>query len=1047
MISVVVTVHDVEPELLRACLNSLRRQTLRPNQFEVILVDDASRAQTTIATIEECVDQMGNVHVVRHSTNRGPNHARRSGVAAAKGDSLVFVDGDDVLTRDGLEILSATARRTAADIVTSPLMSWLPAFGGYALIPSTALPLPQDRIERVAALMRHSSSFMMCGRLLNRSIVGDVLFDMPERTLHEDLVTTVRVHFAGATAVTAPHPVYYYTVNPASITTSTDERHLDGMFFAFEEWLGLARQHQLLDRLEPCIQQGTEKLLNALAERIVLNPKLDDVERVRLLVVANERYDALPMGRASPRYPGTELLAALASADEPQQLVKAFASEQFDRFAMRRQRLEHWPPASRIVPSAIALQTKDKIVFVCQVDDHLRIAARFTRELQYRGHPCVILDNSQFAERGRQLDRGEHRIVEGIERIAVPTPPYGSDWLSTAKLAVLFVDHAADYREALEFRHLLGMPTIGFVEGTTDFLRTDFERPSDLPYRRCDHVLLAGEHDAQYFADRSVAVVGLPEIEDRATTMPSFPATPLAVLNVNFADGGLENRRELFLAAAREGIHAAGFDLAISQHPLDRSDLGAEVSSKPQSQLIAEGSVFVSRFATGILEALASGKAVVYFNPHGERAGKFDEPMGAYELAMTPGELTLALARVRRDIEAGVDFRARARDFLRAHAGLGLDSRSAIDRFADFATAIAEDEQDVQLSIARQAVSCRSTDSAPDNTYGPMPDRFDRIDNAYVLEEELIGRLHDVEHGVMFDVAPSGGTALGLFLAKGWVVHAFEPDPARRAQLHHDWASQRRLVVNEFAAPSSEGQGVDLDGLGSAMLQATALDLYLDEWSIDHVDVLRVASRGRESLDLDAYPWERAAPDVILVGFDDSETAGLGASLDHLAQDMERRGYGVYVSIWYPPVGDSSMPTWRGIEPYRTGLALADVWSRLVAFRDAGEQRGLYDVATLSVKFDAGRAESSPGDDPLNLIAEPAATARRQATGPPRLRWCADTANRFGGRIPAVDRALRDARRAVANVARRSVHRRWPGAPLDHRPNAVKQRPRWGRRR
>ena len=47
----------------------------------------------------------------------------------------------------------------------------------------------------------------------------------------------------------------------------------------------------------------------------------------------------------------------------------------------------------------------------------------------------------------------------------------------------------------------------------------------------------------------------------------------------------------------------------------------------------------VSRFASGILEALARGKLPVYFNPHGEKVDKFKNPMNAYPIANSEFEL------------------------------------------------------------------------------------------------------------------------------------------------------------------------------------------------------------------------------------------------------------------------------------------------------------------------------------------------------------------------------------------------------------------------
>ena len=125
-ISVVVPVYNVERSLLAACMKSLRLQSLPSDDYEVIIVDDCSDASETLTELQR-QNTAENTRIVRHAVNRGLNEARRSGVKAALGDFVIFVDSDDMLTRDGLELLRMEAQRSKADIVTSEFQRWNPA--------------------------------------------------------------------------------------------------------------------------------------------------------------------------------------------------------------------------------------------------------------------------------------------------------------------------------------------------------------------------------------------------------------------------------------------------------------------------------------------------------------------------------------------------------------------------------------------------------------------------------------------------------------------------------------------------------------------------------------------------------------------------------------------------------------------------------------------------------------------------------------------------------------------------------------------------------
>jgi glycosyltransferase involved in cell wall biosynthesis len=85
-VSVVVPAHDRAGTIERA-LASVRRQQAQP--LEVIVVDDASRDDTAARA-----ERLG-ARVIRHERNRGAGAARNTGVEAARGEWVAFLDSDD----------------------------------------------------------------------------------------------------------------------------------------------------------------------------------------------------------------------------------------------------------------------------------------------------------------------------------------------------------------------------------------------------------------------------------------------------------------------------------------------------------------------------------------------------------------------------------------------------------------------------------------------------------------------------------------------------------------------------------------------------------------------------------------------------------------------------------------------------------------------------------------------------------------------------------------------------------------------------------------
>lgn len=109
-VSVVVPVYNVE-HYLAECLDSLLGQTLV--DLEVIAIDDGS-TDGSAAILRDYERRDRRLRVLTQA-NAGQGAARNAGVDVARGEFLMFVDSDDVVPRDALEVLVSTLRRTGSD--------------------------------------------------------------------------------------------------------------------------------------------------------------------------------------------------------------------------------------------------------------------------------------------------------------------------------------------------------------------------------------------------------------------------------------------------------------------------------------------------------------------------------------------------------------------------------------------------------------------------------------------------------------------------------------------------------------------------------------------------------------------------------------------------------------------------------------------------------------------------------------------------------------------------------------------------------------------
>lgn len=89
---------------LPKCMDSLLHQDLSQDEYEIILVDDCS-SDNSVELANEYAQRCKNIKVCTHNHNKGLAGGRNTGVDAAEGEYLAFVDPDDYVTENSFGAL------------------------------------------------------------------------------------------------------------------------------------------------------------------------------------------------------------------------------------------------------------------------------------------------------------------------------------------------------------------------------------------------------------------------------------------------------------------------------------------------------------------------------------------------------------------------------------------------------------------------------------------------------------------------------------------------------------------------------------------------------------------------------------------------------------------------------------------------------------------------------------------------------------------------------------------------------------------------------
>ena len=111
-ISVIVPIYNVE-NYLEKCLASLLAQTFQ--EFEIICIDDGSR-DSSGAILDRIAGTSDKIRAF-HTENQGLRMARNTGMTYARGEFITFVDSDDSVVPDYLEIMYNEMISNNSDLV------------------------------------------------------------------------------------------------------------------------------------------------------------------------------------------------------------------------------------------------------------------------------------------------------------------------------------------------------------------------------------------------------------------------------------------------------------------------------------------------------------------------------------------------------------------------------------------------------------------------------------------------------------------------------------------------------------------------------------------------------------------------------------------------------------------------------------------------------------------------------------------------------------------------------------------------------------------
>lgn len=221
LISIIVPIYNVERYLNR-CIDSILAQTF--TNFELILVDDGSPDDCG-KMCDDYAMKDSRINVI-HKKNGGVSEARNFGIDCAKGEYICFIDSDDFVHKQYLEILYNIAKESDAEMSICSFSICYDSDIVDEIISNVSYEEFSDKYLYDDNFLIHKWANLVCAwnKLYKRNLFEQIRY--PVGKIHEDNFTYYKLIDKANKVVITEEGLYHYYMSENSISRSefTDKR-------------------------------------------------------------------------------------------------------------------------------------------------------------------------------------------------------------------------------------------------------------------------------------------------------------------------------------------------------------------------------------------------------------------------------------------------------------------------------------------------------------------------------------------------------------------------------------------------------------------------------------------------------------------------------------------------------------------------------------------------------------------------------------------------------------------------------------------------------
>ncbi|CEG29091.1 glycosyltransferase family 2 protein [Bacillus sp. B-jedd] len=221
LVSIIIPVYNSAP-FLKECLDSVAAQTYRP--LEVIIINDGS-TDNSEEIIRTYLDTYSFFSYVSQE-NHGLGYTRNKGINLSRGESIFFLDSDDIIPEHAIEMLTRAKEKCGADFAAGKVLrftnerNYIPVrhheFGLYE----------KDTCIALSSEPRLVQDSIACNKLWSASFLKEHSLYFEEGKYYEDMHLTLKAAVLARKIAIVKEPVYLWRVREEANSPSITQQRM-----------------------------------------------------------------------------------------------------------------------------------------------------------------------------------------------------------------------------------------------------------------------------------------------------------------------------------------------------------------------------------------------------------------------------------------------------------------------------------------------------------------------------------------------------------------------------------------------------------------------------------------------------------------------------------------------------------------------------------------------------------------------------------------------------------------------------------------------------